>query len=74
MVWNQEAVTVSPEEQEFIRLRSKATSEHFMLFVTRRGLDMDYDTWPMPDREEFDREEGQLVEEWKARADRMFGV
>ncbi|MBF6169771.1 hypothetical protein IU486_34425 [Streptomyces gardneri] len=67
-------MNISPEEREFIRQRSKATSAHFMQFVTERGLDMDVDTWPDADRHEFDRQSGVLIEEWKARAREIFGI
>ncbi len=74
MVRDEETVTPTPEEREFIRARSKATSTHFMQFVTERGLDTDPDTWPAADRQEFDRQARQLLEEWKTRARDTFGV
>ncbi|MGA6204073.1 hypothetical protein ACPESR_04885 [Nocardia testacea] len=64
----------TPEEREFIRARSKATSDHFMRFVTERGLDTDPDTWPEADRQEFDRQARQLTQEWKTRARDTFGL
>ncbi|MBF6206056.1 hypothetical protein [Nocardia sputi] len=67
-------MNISPEEREFIRQRSKATSAHFMRFVTERGLDMDVETWPDADRQEFDRQSRMLVEEWKTRAREIFGI
>ncbi|MFE7798712.1 hypothetical protein [Nocardia sp. NPDC057440] len=67
-------MNISPEEREFIRARSKATSEHFMQFVTERGLDMDPGTWPEPDRQEFDQQSRHLIEEWKNRAREIFGT
>lgn len=66
-------MTPTPEENEFIRARSKATSDHFMRFVTERGLDTDPDTWPPADQQEFDRQARQLIEEWKTRARGVFG-
>ncbi len=74
MVRDEETVNISPEEREFIRQRSKATSAHFMRFVTERGLDMDVETWPDADRQEFDRQSRMLVEEWKTRAREIFGI
>ncbi|MET8796702.1 hypothetical protein ABZV91_09650 [Nocardia sp. NPDC004568] len=67
-------MTPTPEEREFIRARSKATSDHFMRFVTERALDTDPDTWPEADRKEFDRQARLLTEEWKTRARETFGL
>ncbi|MGW4094916.1 hypothetical protein [Nocardia sp. NPDC004750] len=67
-------MTLSPQEREFIRQRSAASSTHFMRFVTERGLDMDPDTWPETDRHEFDHQARQLIEEWKTRARELFDL
>jgi len=53
---------------EFIRQRSKATADHFMGFVTSRNLDMDVDTWPDSDRDDFHNESRALIDEWKRKA------
>ncbi|MET9028039.1 MULTISPECIES: hypothetical protein [Nocardia] len=74
MARDEETVTPTPEEREFIEARGKATSTHFMRFVTERGLDTDPDTWPAADREEFDRQARRLIEEWKNRARETFGL
>lgn len=74
MARDEDAVTPTPEEREFIRARSKATSTHFMQFVTERGLDIDPDTWPAADRQEFDRQARRLLGEWKTRARDTFGL
>ncbi|MFQ6398470.1 hypothetical protein ACLMAJ_34150 [Nocardia sp. KC 131] len=73
MARDEDAVNITEEEREFIRARSKASSTHFMRFVTERGLDTDPDTWPDTDRGEFDRQARQLIEEWKTRAHNTFG-
>jgi hypothetical protein len=74
MARDEDAVTPTPEEREFVRARSKATADHFMRFVTERGLDTDPDTWPAADRQEFDRQARQLTEELKTRARETFGL
>ncbi|SUD48415.1 Uncharacterised protein [Nocardia otitidiscaviarum] len=61
-------MNVTPEEEEFIRARSKAMADEFMSFVTSRALDMDMDTWPDSDRREFEIRNRTLIEEWKRRA------
>ncbi|WP_063061640.1 hypothetical protein [Nocardia sienata] len=63
----------SAAEREFVRQRSKATSDHFVQFATERGLDLDADTWPDADRAEFDRRARELSAEWRARAEKLFG-
>lgn len=55
LVRDEEAVSPSAAEPEFVRARSKATADHFERFATERGLDLDVDTWPDADREEFHR-------------------
>ncbi|MGW5388504.1 hypothetical protein [Nocardia sp. NPDC003963] len=64
-------MNVTPEEAEFMRARSKAMADEFMLFVTSRGLDMDTSTWPEEDRREFDTRNRALIEEWKRKARKL---
>ncbi|MFD0362473.1 hypothetical protein ACFQZZ_13585 [Nocardia sp. GCM10030253] len=64
-------MNVSPAEENFIRARSKAMSDHFMEFVVARGLDMDADTWPDADRSEFEVRNRALIDEWKRKAERL---
>jgi hypothetical protein len=64
-------VNVTPEEEEFVRARSKATADAFMAFVTTRGLDMDTDTWPEKDRQEYEIRNRALIEEWKRKAQEL---
>jgi hypothetical protein len=64
-------VNVTPEEEAFVRARSKATADAFMDFVTTRGLDMDTDTWPEKDRREYEIRNRALIEEWKRKAQEL---
>ncbi|MFI9537525.1 hypothetical protein ACIG56_30335 [Nocardia fusca] len=64
-------MNVTPEEEEFVRARSKATADAFMAFVTTRGLDMDTDTWPEKDRQEYEIRNRALIEEWKRKAQEL---
>lgn len=73
MVWDEETMTGTPEERAFIRACSEATSDHFIRFVTERGLDTEPGTWPEADWEEFDRQARRLSEEWKMYARNIFG-
>lgn len=59
---------MTPAEEEFIRDRSKATADHFLAFITSRGLDMDLDTWSDAERDEFDTQARALNAEWKRKA------
>lgn len=71
MVRSEGPVNVTPEEEEFVRARSKATADAFMAFVTTRGLDMDTDTWPEKDRQEYEIRNRALIEEWKRKAQEL---